>query len=136
MLNKCALDVPNIATLREHSANIPGILHSGLGGYSSRIQLFQSKVEFSYFNHGTIIVPCFNLVLFFRVCRSTGIFHAFDFQKQSNRKTPFSDLELYKKVAPTQALSCEFCKIEFCTPLEDCFSFFDDYKSFYFIQMT
>ena len=93
-------------------------------------------MEFSYFNHGTIIVPCFNLVLFFRVCRSTGIFHAFDFQKQSNRKTPVSDLELYKKVTPTQVLSCEFCKIELCTPPEDCFSFFDDYESFYFIQMT
>ena len=26
---QCSLDIPNIATLREHSANIPGILRAG-----------------------------------------------------------------------------------------------------------
>ena len=31
MFPKCFLDVPNIATLREHSANIPGILGVGWG---------------------------------------------------------------------------------------------------------
>ena len=29
MFPKCALNVPNIATLREHSENIPGILRAG-----------------------------------------------------------------------------------------------------------
>ena len=29
MFPKCYLDVPRIATLREHSANIPGILRAG-----------------------------------------------------------------------------------------------------------
>ena len=29
MFSKCSLDARNIATLREHSANIPGILHAG-----------------------------------------------------------------------------------------------------------
>ena len=33
---KCSLDVPNIATLRELSANIPGILRAGWGGFLSR----------------------------------------------------------------------------------------------------
>ena len=29
MFPKCFPDVPNISTLREHSANIPGILRAG-----------------------------------------------------------------------------------------------------------
>ena len=29
MFCKCSLDVPNIVTLREHSANNPGILRAG-----------------------------------------------------------------------------------------------------------
>ena len=29
MFSKCSLDVPNDATLREHSVNIPGILLAG-----------------------------------------------------------------------------------------------------------
>ena len=33
MFPKCFLDVPNIATLREHAANIPGIVRAGWEGF-------------------------------------------------------------------------------------------------------
>ena len=36
MFPKCSLDVPNIATLREQSANILGILRAGWYGVDTR----------------------------------------------------------------------------------------------------
>ena len=37
---KCSLNVPNIATLREHSANIPAILRAGWEVYLYRTPIF------------------------------------------------------------------------------------------------
>ena len=44
MFPKCSLDVPNIATLREHSANIPAILRAGWEGCFVPL-VFSANVE-------------------------------------------------------------------------------------------
>ena len=46
MFPKCSPDVPKIAMLREHSANIPGILRAGWKGSRNELFYYQPSVVF------------------------------------------------------------------------------------------
>ena len=64
MFPKCSLDVPNIAILREHLANIPGILRAGwvltvLLVYHCLVGL----TRFSFFHHHLLIMSVIYLSL-------------------------------------------------------------------------
>ena len=45
MFPKCSLDVPNIVTLREHTANIPGILRAGWAVPWNGLKIFLANMS-------------------------------------------------------------------------------------------